>query len=104
MCVENHTEGPPHPCSNMYILLMLLSSMKEVFHFKWRLISNAVCFSTTPEAGEGILTHLLCVSLVSLLMGNCVQDMSLMVGQYHLALFNPPQEESYEHLFGGLLF
>ena len=25
-------------------------------------------------------------------------------GQYCLALLNSPQEEAYEHLFGGLLF
>ena len=30
-----------------------------------------------PAAGEGILTPLFCVSLVCLLKGNCVQDMSL---------------------------
>ena len=25
------------------------------------------------------------------------------IGEYHLALLNSPQEEAYEHLFGGLL-
>ena len=42
MCVENHTEVPRHP-------------MKEIFHFKWRLIDDVVGFSTTPAAGDGTL-------------------------------------------------
>ena len=80
MCVKPHTEGPPNPCRNMYlwyILLLLLSLMKEIFHFKERLIGDVVGFSTTPGAGERILPPHLCVSLVSLLMGNCVLDVSL---------------------------
>ena len=49
---------------------------KRDLHFKWRLTGNVVGFSSTPGAGEGILTHLLCVFLVSLLNRNCVQDVS----------------------------
>ena len=79
MCVEIHIEGPPSSCKNMYlwyILLLLLSLMKEIFYFKWRLIDDVVGFSITPTDGEGILTHLVCVSLASLLK-KCVQDMAL---------------------------
>ena len=38
ICVENYTEGPPPSCRNMYlwyILVLLLSSVKDIFHFKW---------------------------------------------------------------------
>ena len=63
-----------------------------------------VGFSITPAAGKGILTYLLCVSLVSLLKGNCVQDVSLFkIEQYHLALLNSPHEEAYEYLSGSAL-
>ena len=48
--------------------------MREILHFKWRLIDDVVGFSVTPAAGEGILTHLLCVFPSQL---NCVQDTSL---------------------------
>ena len=74
--------------------------MKEIFHFKWRLSDDVVGFSTTPAAGEGILTH---VSLVSSQMETVSKTCLFKIGQYHLALLNSPQEEAYEHLFGGLL-
>ena len=62
-----------------------------------------VGFSTTPAAGEGILTHPLYVSLVSSKM-EIVSKMCLFkLGQYHLALLNSPQVEAYKHIFGGLL-
>ena len=77
--------------------------MKEIFHFKVRLISNVVGFSTTPAAGKGILTHHLYVSLVSSQMETVSKVCLFKIGQYCLALLNSPQEQAYEHLFGGLL-
>ena len=77
--------------------------MKEIFHFKWRLIDDVVGFSITPAAGEGILTHLLCVSLVSLPKETVSKMYHLKIGQYCLVLLNSPQEEAYEQLFEGLL-
>ena len=62
-----------------------------------------VGFSITSAAGEGILTHLLCVSLVSLLKGTVSKMCLFKIGQYHLALLNSPQEEAYKQLFEGLL-
>ena len=52
-------------CTSGTYCLLLLSSMKEIFHFKGRIIDNVVGFSTIPTAGGGALTHLLYVSLVS---------------------------------------
>ena len=77
--------------------------MKEIFHFKGRLIDDMVGFSTIPAAREGILTHLLYVSLVSSQMETLSKMCLFEIGQYHLALLNSPQEEAYKHLFGGLL-
>ena len=106
MCVEIHTEGPPHPFRNMYlsyIHVLLVSSMSENFYFKWRLIGDVVALSTTPAAGEGILTHLLCVSLVSPKWETVSKMCLFKVGQYCLTLLNSPQEEAYKQLFRGLL-
>ena len=47
--------------------------MKQIFHFKGRLIDDVVGFSTVPEAGDETLT---CV-IGFLSYGNCVQDVSL---------------------------
>ena len=52
-------------CTSGAYCFLLLSLMKEIFHFQWRLIDDVAGLSTTPAAGEGILTHLLYVSLVS---------------------------------------
>ena len=77
--------------------------MKEIFHFKGRLIDDGVGFSTIPAAGYGILTHLLYASFVSSQMETVCKMCLFKIGQYHLALLNSPQEEAYEHLFRGLL-
>ena len=106
MCVEIHIEGLPLPlgiCTSGTYCLLLLSLMKEIFHFKGRLIDNVVDFSTTPAAAEGILTHLLYVSLVFSQMETVSKTCLFKIGQYFLALLNSPQEEAYKHLFGGLL-
>ena len=67
--------------------------MKEIFHVKWRLIDNVEGFCTTPAAGEGILTHLLYVSLVSS-QEETVSKMCLFkIGQYDLALLNSPMKK-----------
>ena len=78
--------------------------MKEIFHFKGRLIDDVVGFSTVPAAEDGALTHLLYVSLVSSQMETMSKTFLFKIGQYHLALLNSPQDEAYEHLFRGLLF
>ena len=62
-----------------------------------------VGFSTAPSAGEGTLTHLLYVSLVSSQMETVFKMCFFKIGQYHFALLNSPHEEAYEHLFGDLL-
>ena len=62
-----------------------------------------VGFSTIPAAGEGILTHLLYVLLVSSQMETVSKMCLFEIEQYHLALLNSPQEEANKHLFGGLL-
>ena len=69
--------------------------MKEIYQFKRRLIDDMVGFSIAPAAGEGILTHLLCVSLVSLLNETLSNMCVFKIGQYHLTLPNSPQEEAY---------
>ena len=78
--------------------------MKEIFHFKGRLIDDVVCLSTIPAAGDGTLTHVSYVSLVSSQMETVSKMCLFKIGQYHLALPNSPQKEAYEHLRGGLLF
>ena len=60
------------------------------------LIGDVVGFSTTPSAGEGILTHLLYVSLVSSQMETVSKMCLFKIGQYHLALLNSPPREAYE--------
>ena len=106
MCVEIHTEGHPLPAgiwtSGTYCFL-LLSLVKEIFRFKWRLIDDVVGFSTTPGAGEVILTHLLYVSLVSSQMETVSKACLSKIRQYCLTLLNSPQEEAYKQLFKGLL-
>ena len=62
-----------------------------------------VGFSTAPAAGEGILTHLLYVPLVSSQKETVSKTCLFKILQYHLALLNSPHKEDYEHLFGGLL-
>ena len=62
-----------------------------------------VGFFISPTDGEGNLTHLLCVSLVSLLKETVSKTCLFKIGQYCLALLNSPQEEAYEQLFEGLL-
>ena len=52
---------PVGVCTSGTYCFLLLSLTKEIFNFKWMLIDNVV----GPAAGEGILTHLLYVSLVS---------------------------------------
>ena len=90
-------------CTSGTYCLLLLPSTKEIFHFKGTLIDNVVGFSTAPVAREGILTHLLYVSLVSSQMDTVSKMCLLKIGKYHLALLNSPWEEAYKHLFGGLL-
>ena len=70
--------------------------MKEIFDFKWRLIDDVVGFFISPTAGEGILTHLVCVSLVSLLEGTMSKMCLFKIGQYCLVQLNSPQKEAYE--------
>ena len=77
--------------------------MKEIFHFKGRLVDNVVGLSTVPAAREGTLTYLLYVSLVSTPMETVSKMCLFKIGQYPLALLNSPQEEAYEYLFRGLL-
>ena len=77
--------------------------MKEIFQFKGRLIDDAVGFSTIPPLGDGTLTHLLYVSLVSSQMETVSKMCFFKIGQYCLALLKSPQEKAYEHLFGCLL-
>ena len=106
MCVEIHTEGLSMPlgiCTSGTYCLLLLPSTKEIFHVKGRLIGDVAGFSITPAGGEGILTHLLYMSLVSSQMETVSKMCLFKIGQYHLALHNSPQEEACEHLFGGLL-
>ena len=55
-----------------------------------------VGFFITPTAGEGILTHLVCESLVSLLEETVSKMCLFKMGQYHLALFDSAQKEAYE--------
>ena len=83
--------------------LLLLPLTKEIFDFKRRLIDNVADFSTVPAAGDGTLTHLLYVSLVSSQKETVSNVCLFKIGQYHLALLSSPQEEAYKHLFGGLL-
>ena len=90
-------------CTSGTFCLLLLPLTREIFHFKERLIDDVVGFPTTPAAGEGILIHLLYVSLVSSKMETVSKKCFFKIGPYHLALFNSPQEEAYKHLFGGLL-
>ena len=99
MCVEIHTEGPPFSCRNMYlwyILLLLHSSVKDIIHFKWRLIEDVVGFFISPTAGEGILTHLVCVSLVSFSEEAVSETCCFKIGQYCPALLNSQLKEAYE--------
>ena len=77
--------------------------MKEIFLFTGRLIDDVVGFSTVPAAEDGTLTHHLYVSLVSSQMETVSKRCHFKSGQYHLPLLNSPQEETYEHLFRGLL-
>ena len=78
--------------------------MKEIFHLKGRLIDDVVGFSTIPAAGDGMLTHLLFVSLVSSQVETVSKPCLFKKGQYHLALLNSPQEKAYKHMFRDLLF
>ena len=55
------------------------------------------------NTGGGNLTHLLCVSLVSLLEETVSKTCLFRIGQYHLALLNSPQKEAYEYMFKGPL-
>ena len=90
-------------CTSGTYFLLVLPSLKEIFHFKGRLIDNVVGFSTIPAAREGILTHLLYVSFVSSQMENVSKKCLFKIEQYHLALLNSPCEGAYEHLFRGRL-
>ena len=62
-----------------------------------------VGFSTTTAAGERLLTHLLCVSLDSLLKETVSKMCLFKIGEYHLALPHSPQGEACEYLFEGLV-
>ena len=66
-------------------------------------MDNVGGFSISPTAGGRNLTHLLCASLVSLLLETVSKMCLFNIGQYHLALLNSPQEEAYELLFEGVL-
>ena len=55
-------------------------------------------------AGDGTLTHVLHVSLVSSQMETVFKTCPFKIRQNHLALLNSPNGEAYEHLCGGLLF
>ena len=106
MCVESTQKSLPFPvgiCTSGTYSLLLLPLARDTFHFKGRLIDDVVGFSTVPAAGEGIPTHPLYVSLVFSQMETVSKTSLHQTGQYHLALLNSPQQEAYEHLFGGLL-
>ena len=99
MCVEIYTKGSPLSSGVVYlwyILILLLPPVKEIFHFKWRLIGDVVGFFIVPAAGYGSLTHLfVCVRVF--FFETTVSKMSLFfnMGQYCLALQNFPQVEAY---------
>ena len=94
-----------HACRNLYLWYILppASSINKRDLPLQRLISDVVGFSITPAGVEGILTHLLYMSLVSSQMETVSKMCLFKIGQYHLALHNSPQEEACEHLFGSLL-
>ena len=50
----------------------------------------------SPTAGEEILTHLVCVSLVSLLEETVSKMFLFKIGQYDLAPVNSPEKEAYK--------
>ena len=60
-----------------------------------------VGFSTIPASGDGTLTHILYVSLVSFQMETVSKMCHFKLGQYHLVVLISPQEEACEHLFEG---
>ena len=65
MCVEIYTRDPPSPCRIMYlwyIVILVHSPVKEIFHFKWGLIGDVVSFFILPAAGYESMTLFLYVS------------------------------------------
>ena len=72
-------------CTSGTYCLLLLPSMKEIFHFEGRLIDDVVGFSTIPASGQGILTHILYVSLVSSQKETVSKMCLFKIGQYCLA-------------------
>ena len=54
ICVEIYTKEPPSSCSFMYfwyIVILIQSSLKGIFPFKWGLIGDVVGFFIHPTAG-----------------------------------------------------
>ena len=86
-----------------YILPPASSINEKDLPLQRKLIDDMVGFSTIPAAVEGILTHLLYVSLVYSQMKTVPNICLFKIGQYHLALLNSPQKEAYKHLLGGVL-
>ena len=65
MCVEIYTKEPPFPCRIMYLwylVILIHSPVKEIFHFKWGLIGDVVGFVILSRAGDESLTLILYVS------------------------------------------
>ena len=61
MCVEIYTKEPPFSCRIMYlwyIVILILSPVKEIVHLKWGLIGDVVGFFIPPLGGYESLTHL----------------------------------------------
>ena len=80
-------------CTSGTYCLLLLPSLKEIFHFKGWLIDDVVGFSTISAAGDGTLTHHLYVSLASSQMETVSKMCHFKLGQYHLALLNSPRKK-----------
>ena len=59
-------------------------------------MDDVVGFYTSPAAGCGNLTHILCVSLFSLIKETMSKTCLSKIGQYHLAQLNSPRKEAYE--------
>ena len=89
-------------CTLVHLLLPSLVDERDLPH-QMRLIDDVVDCSIPPMAEEGIVTYLLCVSLVSPLKETESKMCLFKIGQYHLALLTSPHEEAYEQLFKGLL-
>ena len=105
MCVEIYTKEPPSSCRFMYlwyIVILIQSPEKEIFHFKWGLIDNVIGFFIYPTAVYESLTLFLymCLRFASY-RKLCLRCVSLRLD--HIALlYLISHKEAYEYLFEGL--